>query len=106
RTAWRLPALFRRSRRSPAPFGPVVSSHPRIFDVCAECGCGSGQQLDGAAHTLAVTAPNAVRCCRTKFRKVSGGRPLAAARAEGSVSIRAIVGLSSIILARVGGWWV
>ena len=46
-------------------------------------------------QTLAVTAPNAERCCRTKFRKVSGGRPLAAARAEGSVSIREIVVLSS-----------
>ena len=60
----------------------------------------------GAAHTLAVTAPNAERCCRTKFRKVSGARPLAAARAEGSVSIREIVVLSSIILAWVGRCWI
>src|SRR6202051_1130073 len=77
-----------------------------MFDVCTECGCGSGQQLDGAAHALAVTAPNAERCCRTKFRKVGGGWALAAARAEGSVSIRAIVVLSSIILAWVGRCWI
>jgi len=48
-----------------------------------------------AAHTSAVTAPNAERCCRTKFRKVSGGRPLAAARAGGSMSLRKIVVLFS-----------
>jgi hypothetical protein len=38
-----------------------------------------------------MTAPNAERCCRTKFRKLTGGLPLAAARAEGSVSFRKIV---------------
>jgi len=35
-----------------------------LFDVYVECGCGSGQQLDGAAHALTVTAPNAERCAR------------------------------------------
>jgi hypothetical protein len=64
------------------------------------------QQLDDAAHTVTVTAPKAERCCRTKFRKVSGGRPLAAARTEGSVSIRAIVVLSSNVLAWVGRCWI
>src|SRR6476469_5639706 len=57
-------------------------------------------------HAVAATAPNAVRCCRTKFRKLSGARPLAAARAEGSVSIRAIVVLSAIVLAWVGRCWI
>src|ERR1700756_111031 len=77
-----------------------------MFDVYVECGCGSGQQIDGSAHALAVTAPNAERCCRTKFRKVSGGRPLAAARAEGSVSLRKIAVLSSHIAARMVMCWI
>ena len=68
-----------------------------MSDVYVECGCGSGQQLDGPAHALAVTAPNAERCCRTKLRNVSGARPQAAVGAEGSVSFRKIVVLFSHI---------
>jgi hypothetical protein len=56
-----------------------------------------GVSLSGAAHALAATAPNAERCCRTKFRNVSGARPQAAVGAAGSVSFRKIVVLFSHI---------
>src|SRR5262245_5150563 len=81
-----------------------------MFDGYVECVCGSVEQLPdmgvGSTHAVAVRAPNAVRCWRTKFLKVSGGRPLAAARSAGSVSIREIVVLSAIILAWVGRCWI
>src|SRR4029079_718064 len=57
-------------------------------------------------HAVAATAPNAGRCRRTEVRKLSGARPLAAARAEGSVSLRKIAVLSSHIAARVVMCWI